>query len=163
MSPDGRGRGFRVTAGGGTAIMTKSAGLLHEFLPASEMFRVAEAVLRVFHRLGDYQHKQRNRMKFLIKTLGWTRWREEYDRELTTCRLSGAVPTLDIAPPASELRPEWEARSSPSVGHIASRVSAESTHGPGLPPIVVPIFHAGDEATRGGARPTSDRRSSSAT
>jgi len=25
---------------------------------------VAEAVLRVFARLGDYEHKQRNRMKF---------------------------------------------------------------------------------------------------
>src|SRR5438876_5725078 len=52
LGPDG-GRGFRVTAGGGTAILTKSAGLLHEFLPASEIFRVAEAVLRVFKRFGD--------------------------------------------------------------------------------------------------------------
>jgi len=146
VSPDGRGRGFRVTAGGGTSILTASGGLLHEFLPASEVFRVAEAVLRVFHRLGDYQHKQRNRMKFLIRTLGWTRWREEYDRELTACRLSGTVPTLDIAPPGSEPRPEWEPSSSPSVGHIAARVSAESVRGPGLPPIVVPIFHTGDEA-----------------
>src|SRR5215468_8374656 len=41
-------RGFRVSAGGGTSIMVKSAGLLHEFLPASEILRVAEAVLRVF-------------------------------------------------------------------------------------------------------------------
>src|SRR5213594_3306894 len=108
-------RGFRVTAGGGTAIMVKSAGLLHEFLPASEILRVAEAVLRVFHRLGDYQHKQRNRMKFLIKELGWTRWREEYDRELTACRLRGQVPTLDIEPPSSEAKPEWVKDSPPSV------------------------------------------------
>ena len=139
-------RGFRVTAGGGTAIMVKSAGLLHEFLPASEILRVAEAVLRVFHRLGDYQHKQRNRMKFLIKTLGWTRWREEYDRELTACRLRGQVPTLDVDPPASESRPDWVKDSSPSLGHIASRVSAGRVTGPGLTPTVVPIFHAGDEA-----------------
>jgi sulfite reductase (NADPH) hemoprotein beta-component len=139
-------RGFRVTAGGGTAIMVKSAGLLHEFLPASEILRVAEAVLRVFHRLGDYQHKQRNRMKFLIKTLGWTRWREEYDRELTACRLRGQVPTLDVDPPVSESRPDWVKDSSPSVGHIASRVSAGHVIGPGLTPTVLPIFHAGDEA-----------------
>jgi sulfite reductase (NADPH) hemoprotein beta-component len=102
VSPDGRGRGFRVTAGGGTAILTRSGSVIHEFLPASEILRCAEAVLRVFHRLGDYQHKQRNRMKFLIREIGWTRWREEYDRELTACRLSGGVPTLDIDPPASE-------------------------------------------------------------
>src|SRR5438445_4452881 len=53
VAPDG-GRGFRVTAGGGTAIMVTNAGLLHEFLPASEVFRVADAVIRVFARLGDY-------------------------------------------------------------------------------------------------------------
>jgi len=145
VGPDG-GRGFRVTAGGGTAIMATNAGLLHEFLPASEILRVAEAVLRVFARLGDYQHKQRNRMKFLIKTLGWTRWREEYDRELTACRLRGQVPTLEIDPPASEPKPEWVKESSPSVGHIASRVSAGHVIGPGLTPTVLPIFHAGDEA-----------------
>ncbi|PYR01949.1 MAG: nitrite reductase, partial [Acidobacteria bacterium] len=76
LGPDG-GRGFRVTAGGGTSIMVTNAGVLHDFLPASEILRVAEAVLRVFKRFGDYEHKQRNRMKFMIKQLGWTRWREE--------------------------------------------------------------------------------------
>jgi sulfite reductase beta subunit-like hemoprotein len=145
VGPDG-GRGFRVTAGGGTAIMTTSAGTLHEFLPASEILRAAEAVLRVFKRLGDYEHKQRNRMKFMIKTLGWTRWREEYDRELTACRLRGQVPTLEIEPPATETRPEWVKDSSPSVGHIASRVSAGRISGPGLTPAVVPVYQAGDEA-----------------
>jgi sulfite reductase (NADPH) hemoprotein beta-component len=145
VGPDG-GRGFRVTAGGGTAIMVTNAGVLHEFLPASEILRVAEAVLRVFARLGDYQHKQRNRMKFMIKTLGWTRWREEYDRELTACRLRGQVPTLEIDPPASEAKPDGAKDSSPSVGHIAARVSAGRISGPGLTPTVVPIFHTGDEA-----------------
>jgi len=145
VSPDG-GRGFRVIAGGGTAIMVTNAGLLHEFLPASEIFRVTEAILRVFARLGDYQHKQRNRMKFLIKALGWTRWREEYDRELTGCRLRGSVPTLDVDPPASEPKPEWTKDSSPSVGHIAARVSAGRVTGPGLTPAILPVFHAGDEA-----------------
>ena len=145
LGPDG-GRGFRVTAGGGPAIMVTSAALLHEFLPASEVFRVAEAVLRVFKRFGDYQHKQRNRMKFMIRELGWTRWREEYERELTACRLRGEVPTLEIDPPGSEAKPEWVKESSPSVGYIASRVSAGRISGPGLTPTVVPIFQAGDEA-----------------
>src|SRR5260221_3578168 len=136
VGPDG-GRGFRVTAGGGTAIMTTSAGLLHEFLPASEIFRVAEAVLRVFKRFGDYQHKQRNRMKFMIKDLGWTRWREEYDRELTACRLRGDVPTLEIDPPDSESRPDWVKDSSPSVGHIASRVLTGRVTCPCITPAVL--------------------------
>ena len=144
VAPDGS-RGFRVTAGGGTAIMVTNAGVLHEFLPASEILRAAEAVLRVFARLGDYQHKQRNRMKFLIKALGWTRWREEYDRELTACRLRGNVPTLDIDPPESEARPDWVKDPSPSIGHIASRVLVGRVSGPGLAPAIVPVFHSGDE------------------
>ena len=145
VGPDG-GRGFRVSAGGGTAIMTASAGLLHEFLPASEVLRVAEAVLRVFKRLGDYEHKQRNRMKFLIKTLGWTRWREEYDRELTACRLRGQVPTLEIDPPAVESRPEWVKDASPALGDIATRVAGGRISGPGLTPTIVPVLQSGDEA-----------------
>src|SRR6185295_4240132 len=132
-------------AGGGTAILVTNAAVLHEFLPASEIFRVAEAVLRVFARFGDYQHKQRNRMKFMIKTLGWTRWRDEYDRELTACRLRGVVPTLDIDPPQSESRPDWVKGTSPSVGQVASRVLAGQVKGPGLTPAIVPIFHVGDD------------------
>src|SRR5215210_3603628 len=74
---DGR-RGFRVVVGGGTSIMVKSAESVHEFLPASEMFNVAEAVIRVFRQFGDYKHKQANRLKFLIKSLGWDRFLVEY-------------------------------------------------------------------------------------
>jgi sulfite reductase beta subunit-like hemoprotein len=140
------GRGFRVSAGGGTAILTRSAGLLHEFLPASEILRVAEAILRVFRRFGDYEHKQRNRMKFMIRELGWTRWREEYERELTACRLQGAVPTLDIDPPATEAKFDGAREPSPSIGQIASRVSSGRISGPGITPAVVPLFEAGDEA-----------------
>src|SRR5262249_61891547 len=129
-APGGQGRGFRVTVGGGTSIMATSGGLLHEFLPASELLRVAEAVLRVFHRLGDYEHKQRNRLKFLIRSIGWTRWREEDDRELSLCRLRGDVPTLEIAPPASEPPPHAPDRLSPSPGEGAARVPATPVPGP---------------------------------
>src|SRR5579872_7444128 len=69
-SEDGA-RGFRVTVAGGTAIMCRTGLLLHEFVPTSEIYDVADAVLRVFAEFGDYQHKQRNRIKFLVKSLGW--------------------------------------------------------------------------------------------
>jgi sulfite reductase (NADPH) hemoprotein beta-component len=136
----GGGRGFQVSAGGGTSILVRSGGLLHEFLPASELFRVAEAVLRVFHRMGDYQHKQRNRMKFLIREIGWPRWREEYDRELTRGRLTGQVPTLDDELPASEARPDWPRAEAPAVGEIASSVAGCSVRGPGIIPTVSPLL-----------------------
>src|SRR5216684_10052 len=145
LGPAGE-RGFRALAGGGTAIMCKSGGLLHEFLPASELLRVAEAVLRVFHRLGDYEHKQRNRMKFLIKAIGWNRWRDEYDRELAACRAEGAVPELTIDPPAVEAEPDWGREPAPLPALIASRVSAVQPSGPGIVPALVPVYMPSDEA-----------------
>jgi sulfite reductase (NADPH) hemoprotein beta-component len=144
VAPDGT-RGFRVLAGGGTAIMCRSGGIIHEFLPAAEMFRSAEAVLRVFHRLGDYQHKQRNRLKFLIKTLGWDGWVREYERELAACRADG-VPLLDIDPPAVESAPGWERDRPPSGNLIAARVAAATPTGPGITPRLVPVYQPGDEA-----------------
>ena len=85
IGPDGR-RGFRITVAGGTSIMPRAGALLHEFYPAGEIFDVADAVIRVFAALGDYQHKQRNRLKFLIKSLGWDRWLEEYHSALALVR-----------------------------------------------------------------------------
>lgn len=143
VGPHG-GRGFRVTAGGGTAIMVTSAGLLHEFLPASEILRVAEAILRVFKRYGDYEHKQRNRMKFMIRTLGWARWLEEYEHELSACRLQGAVPPLEIEPPIDEPQPHASSDRAPSVGEIASRVSRGRISGPGLTPTIIPLVDESD-------------------
>jgi sulfite reductase beta subunit-like hemoprotein len=144
LGPDGS-RGFRVTAGGGTAILCQTGTVIHEFLPASEIFRVAQAMLRVFQRLGDYKHKQRNRMKFMIRELGWTRWREEYGRELSRCRLSGEVPTLEVDAASAESRPGWMKDQSPSVGQIASRVMAQQVKGPGIVPTIVPLLQPGDQ------------------
>jgi sulfite reductase (NADPH) hemoprotein beta-component len=144
LGPDGA-RGFRVMAGGGTAIMCKSAGVIHEWLPAEELLRVVEAVLRVFHRLGDYQHKQRNRMKFMIQTLGWDKWVVEYERELAWSRGDGAIPLLTIDPPAVEPQVTGGRPEAPSPSLIVARVAAAPPSGPGITPTLVPVFLAGDE------------------
>ena len=144
LGPAG-GRGFRVTAGGGTALMCTEGAVIHEFLPTSEIFRVAEAILRVFHRYGDYQHKQRNRMKFMIKSLGWARWRDEYDRELAGIRLRGEVPTLEIDTPADEAMPSAPRSESPSTVEITARVSSGKVKGPGIMPVVIPVLNSRDE------------------
>jgi sulfite reductase (NADPH) hemoprotein beta-component len=145
LGPDGS-RGFRITAGGGTALMCKSGGTLHEFLPAAETLRVVEAVLRVFKRLGDYEHKQRNRMKFMIKALGWDRFVTEYQRELAWARGEGAVPLLTIDSPDDEPAPAAMRTDAPSPSIIAARVAAVPPNGPGVTPQIVPVFLAGDEA-----------------
>lgn len=144
LGPNG-GRGFRVTAGGGTAIMCTEAGVIHEFLPASEIFRVADAVLRVFHKYGDYQHKQRNRTKFMIKSLGWGRWKGIYDQELANIRLRGEVPTLEIDTPATEPEPTEPRTAAPLESAVATRVMSGVVKGPGITPVVVPVLNSRDE------------------
>src|SRR6187401_328083 len=72
-------KGFRVTVAGGTSILPVSGYVLYEFLPVEEMLEVAEAVVRVFHRFGDYEHRQRNRLKLVIRALGWDAFRARFD------------------------------------------------------------------------------------
>ncbi len=143
VSPTG-GRGFRVIAGGGTALMCTEAGVIHEFLPVSEILRVADAVLRVFHKYGDYQHKQRNRTKFMIKSLGWGRWKGIYEQELANIRMRGEVPTLEIDAPAQEPAPEESRPKAPADNDIATRVMAGEVRGPGITPVVVPVLNSKD-------------------
>ncbi|HUE89411.1 MAG TPA: nitrite/sulfite reductase [Vicinamibacterales bacterium] len=131
---DGR-RGFRVYIGGGTSTMTTTASVLFDFLPVEEMLNVAEAVIRVFHARGDYQHKQRNRMKFLIKAMGWDAWRAAFDQALSDVRSEGGRPLrFDRQPDADEppldgLRPD-----APRVEQIVARVEAAALKGPGIIP-----------------------------
>ncbi len=136
---DGR-RGFRVAVGGGTAIMCASGTVLFEFLPAGEMFNAAEAVVRVFHRLGDYKHKARNRMKFLIKSLGWEAFRAEVEKSLAEVRAGGGVPLpFDPEAPPVETAPDWDRPLPPAVEAIARRVMAAELRGPGIHPETKPV------------------------
>jgi sulfite reductase (NADPH) hemoprotein beta-component len=139
-------RGFRVTAGGGTAILCTNAGLLHDWIPASEILRVAEAVLHVFHRLGDYKHKQRNRMKFLIKAIGWEQWYAEYQRELEKARGESGAPPLEIDPPSEESAPASPRGEAASPNLIAARVAAGTPVGPGITPVLAPVYLPGEDS-----------------
>ena len=127
--------GFRVTVAGGTSILPRSGSLLHEFIPAAEILSVSEAVLRVFAEHGDYKHKQRNRLKFLIKTLGWDRWLEAYRAALATVRATtpGVFPFDPDLPPVEEA-PGWTAQRPPSEAEIAARAAAATLRGPGIRP-----------------------------
>lgn len=128
-------RGFRVYVGGGTSTMATTAAVLCDFLPAEEMLNVAEAVIRVFHWHGDYQHKQRNRMKFLIKSMGWDAFRRAFDDALATIHAEGGRPLqFEIEPSDEEPPPGWNRSTPPSIDEIVRRVEAASLVGPGIHP-----------------------------
>ena len=126
-------RGFRLTVGGGTSILPTSGRVLFDFLPAGEILDVAEAVIRVFHRLGDFKHKQRNRMKFLIRNLGWDVWRAEFEaRARARCapRAARACPSSPDDPPV-EQAPAGERAQAPAPEAVAARAASAVLTRPG--------------------------------
>ena len=105
---------------------------MHEFLPASEMFNVAEAVIRVFHEFGDYKHKQANRLKFLIKALGWDGFLAEYHKKLAEFRAQGGARLpFDPEHPPVEAAPAWRRIDSPPILETVSRATSSQVIGPG--------------------------------
>jgi sulfite reductase beta subunit-like hemoprotein len=130
-------RGFRVTVGGGTATYSVSGRVLHTFVPVSEMLNVAEAIVRVFHRLGDYQHKAHNRMKFLIKSIGWEGFQRAYDEAFVDIVAEGGTRLpFDSEQPPIEHSPDWPRPTRPSTDEIARRALASRVTGPGIVPDV---------------------------
>ena len=127
-------RGFRVTVGGGTAILVNTGALLYDFLPVEEMLDVAEAIIRVFHRYGDRKHMQRNRMKFLIKSLGWDEWRARFDKALEEFRAEGgaSLPFSGAGVPV-EGAPSWP-KPTPPTTKMAAALAETSVKGPGIVP-----------------------------
>jgi sulfite reductase beta subunit-like hemoprotein len=130
---DGR-KGFRVTVAGGTSILPVSGYVLYEFLPVEEMFDVAEAVVRVFHRFGDYEHRQRNRLKFVIRALGWDAFRARFDECLDEFRREGGA-RLPFDPDAvqPENEPTWTPAEPPTLQAAAAAAKSPVT-GPGILP-----------------------------
>ncbi|WP_242344273.1 nitrite/sulfite reductase [Anaeromyxobacter terrae] len=139
-------RGFSVTVAGGTSSLCTSGTPLVEFLPASDVLALAEAVVRVFHARGDRVNKQRNRLKFLVRELGFEPFRALVEAELATVRAEG-VPALPFDPDAApEEAPPQGRAAAPGVAELAARVAAEVLRGPGEPPAVVPARDAAPAA-----------------
>jgi sulfite reductase (NADPH) hemoprotein beta-component len=127
-------KGFRVTVAGGTSIMPVSGYTLYDFLPVEEMFNVAESVIRVFHRFGDYKHPQRNRMKFVVKALGWDGFRARCEECLEEFRKEGGA-RLPFNPAAvsPEEAPDWTPAEAPTLQAVAAAASTPVI-GPGIMP-----------------------------
>jgi sulfite reductase (ferredoxin) len=74
-------RGFAVYVGGGLGAVPHQAKLLYDFLPAGELLPVAQAICRVFARLGEKRNRGRARIKFLVAKLGIDEFRRLVEEE----------------------------------------------------------------------------------
>jgi sulfite reductase (ferredoxin) len=71
--------GFRVLVAGGLSTSPEAAFTLHEFVPAGEIARVGEAILRLFDAFGNRDNKHRARLKYVKRKLGEAGFREKYE------------------------------------------------------------------------------------
>jgi sulfite reductase (ferredoxin) len=67
--------GFEVYVGGGLGAVPYQAKLFESFMPAEELLPLAQAISRVFARLGEKKNRSRARLKFLVQDLGIEKFR----------------------------------------------------------------------------------------
>ncbi|MGH7818558.1 MAG: nitrite/sulfite reductase [Candidatus Binatia bacterium] len=63
-------RGFEVYVGGGLGTVPYQAKLFESFIPEEDILPTAQAIARVFARLGEKRNRARARLKFLVAKLG---------------------------------------------------------------------------------------------
>jgi sulfite reductase beta subunit-like hemoprotein len=128
-------RGFKVLAAGGLSTSPQAALALHEFVPAGEIGRVAEALVRLFHRLGNRDNRHRARLKYVLRKLGEEKFRAAYaevraevDAEARGELTLPPPPAREPAPPRRSLGPTppglllWQAASTftqKQASHVA--------------------------------------------
>src|ERR1041384_4512095 len=130
---DGR-KGWKMTVAGGTSILPVSGYVLYDFLPVEDMLNAAEAIVRVFHKYGDYKHPQRNRIKFVVRQMGWDAFRAKFEEELEGFRREGGARLpFDPEKVNAEGAPDWEPAAPPTLQHVAAMASTPM-RGPGIHP-----------------------------
>lgn len=74
-------RGFKVLVAGGLGAQEFHAHLAYDFLPEDQIIPFTEAVLRVFDRYGERARRNKARMKFLIKAIGFEEFMNLVEKE----------------------------------------------------------------------------------
>jgi sulfite reductase (ferredoxin) len=69
-------RGFKMIIGGGLGSFPHEAKPFSDFVPADDMLRTCEAIVRVFDEHGDKRNRNKARFKYVVDRLGIEKVRE---------------------------------------------------------------------------------------
>ena len=117
-------RGFELYVGGGLGAVPYQAKLFDEFLLPEQLLPTAQAIARVFGRLGEKKNRARARIKFLVHDLGIEkfkalvleerdrlprdpRWKQYVDEALAASGEESPTAGEDLSEPGSAL-PEFQ-------------------------------------------------------
>jgi len=85
-------RGFSMTVAGGLGPLPTEAKLLHEFIPAEDLVRRIEAVIRVFNVHGNRKNKNTARLKFVMRGRGFEWVRDTIEEQYRDILKNGGIP-----------------------------------------------------------------------
>src|ERR1019366_4287094 len=137
---DGR-QGFRVFVAGGLGTKPQVGHLLHEFIPADDVYAVTTAVKRLFDQHGNRKNRNAARLRFLWNSLGEERFRQLYEEQLQLVRDQASAPLALEDLPATAITPDLvpAADDSPEF-HLWRQRYVEAQKQPGLFSVLVPVF-----------------------
>jgi len=98
-------KGFRVFVAGGLGAKPEVGHLLHDFIPAGDVYAVTSAVKRLFDKHGNRKNRNAARLRFLWRSLGQERFLELYQEELQQVRTENPDALLIEDVPQSSDRP----------------------------------------------------------
>jgi sulfite reductase (ferredoxin) len=134
-------KGFKVYVAGGLGAKPEVGHLLHEFVPAEDLYVVTAAIKRLFDKHGNRKNRHAARLRFLWSTLGEERFRQLYEEQLQLIRVESlaALPIEDL-PQSSTIPPFAPAQEqSPEFAQWKERY-VELQRQPGLASVLVPVF-----------------------
>lgn len=92
-------QGFKVVIGGGLGAQALVAQTAYEFLPEDQIIPFTEAVIRVFDRYGERANRNKARMKFLLKKMGFEQMMTLINEERTAIKTKSFEIDATLAQP----------------------------------------------------------------
>jgi sulfite reductase (ferredoxin) len=134
-------KGFRVFVAGGLGTKPEVGHLLHDFIPAGDVYLVATAIKRLFDAHGNRKNRHAARLRFLWNTLGEERFRELYEEQLQLVRTENPPALLIEEVPQTSTLPSFAPvlDDSPEFAQWRERF-VEAQRQPELFSVLVPIF-----------------------
>ena len=134
-------KGFRVFVAGGLGTKPQVGHLLHDFIPARDVYAVTTAIKRLFDQHGNRKNRHAARLRFLWGTLGEQRFRELYEEQLQRVRADNPQQlVLEELPQSSNIPPfAPDLDRSPEFAQWRERY-VEPQKQAGLVSVLVPIF-----------------------
>jgi sulfite reductase (ferredoxin) len=111
-------KGFKIYLGGGLGPASFIAELLEDFTPMENVLPSCMATVRLYDRMGNRENMARNRMRYLVHEMGWSKFQKLVLKERTIVN----------ATKSTSVKLELEEEEMPS--EAASIVSYESNANP---------------------------------